>query len=392
MDAFYASVETLDDPSLKGKTVIVGGGQNRGVVSAASYEARKYGVHSAMPIMTAKKLCPHGIFLPVRMSRYKEISQRVFAIFLRFTPLVEPISLDEAFLDITASKHLSGSAEEIAGQIKKLVFAETGLTISAGVATCKLIAKIASDFQKPDGLTVVEPGKEQAFLAPLPISKLWGVGKATQKNLALLGVYTIGDLAKLPPDLMHKKFGKHGIHLYQCALGLDDREVTPEHDIKSVGHEETFTNDLTALEDIYRELLTLAVKVGRRIRRYELTGKTITLKVKYQDFTQITRSLTLAKATSDNQQIFKYAKELMKKTRAGAKPIRLLGISLSNLENIGTPEQIGLFSGKKEKEKRTRLHKAVDTIVDKFGPDRLVPAALIKSPDKGDKDDEENHL
>jgi DNA polymerase-4 len=209
MDAFYASVEQLDNPELKGKPVIVGGSSMRGVVSAASYEARKYKIHSAMPIAQALRLCPHGIFLPVRMKRYKEISNKIFSIFQQYTPLVEPLSLDEAFLDVTSSGKLFGTAENIATHIRKQVFEEIGLTISAGVATSKLIAKIASDIKKPDGLTIVPAGSEAEFLAPLPIKRLWGVGKKTQKTLALLGVHTIGDIAGLSLKLLEQKFGKH---------------------------------------------------------------------------------------------------------------------------------------------------------------------------------------
>src|SRR5210317_961733 len=207
MDAFYASVEELDNPELKGKPVIVGGSSMRGVVSAASYEARKYKIHSAMPIVQAKRLCPHGVFLPVRMKRYREISNKVFSIFHKYTPLVEPLSLDEAFLDVTSSGRLFGTAEEIAGQIRKQVYAEIGLTISAGVATSKLVAKIASDINKPDGLTIVPAGSEAEFLAPLPIKRLWGVGKKTQETLVLLGVHTIGDIASFPEKLLAQKFG-----------------------------------------------------------------------------------------------------------------------------------------------------------------------------------------
>ena len=247
MDAFYASVEQLDNPELKGKPVIVGGRSMRGVVSAASYEARKYKIHSAMPVAQAKKLCPHGVFLPVRMKRYKEISNRVFSIFQKYTPLVEPLSLDEAFLDVTASSKLFGTAENIAEQIRKQVFKEIGLTISAGVASSKLVAKIASDIDKPDGLTIVPAGYETEFLAPLPIKRLWGVGKKTQEALTLLGVHTIGDIAGISLDLLEQKFGKHGKSLHYAAQGLDNRDVETEHETKSVGHEFTFDADLVEI-------------------------------------------------------------------------------------------------------------------------------------------------
>jgi len=245
MDAFYASVEILDNPALRGQPVVVGGDCNRGVVCAASYEARKFGVHSALPMLTAKKLCPHGVFLPVRMARYQEISRRIMEIFQRFTPQVEPLSLDEAFLDVTASQRLMGSAEEIAGQIRALVRDTTGLTVSAGVGTSKLVAKIASDLNKPDGLTIVPPGEEEVFLAPLPIGRLWGVGKTTREALALIGVQTVGDLRRIPPAILTAKFGKAGRMLHESARGIDLRPVEPRQEAKSIGHEETFADPST---------------------------------------------------------------------------------------------------------------------------------------------------
>ena len=237
MDAFYAAVEILDNPDLKGKPVIVGGSKKRGVVSSACYEARRFGIHSAQPVSTAVRLCPHGVFLPVRMWRYKEFSRQIFALFYRFTPLVEPLSLDEAFLDVTGSTRLFGPPEAIARKIKQQVVKKTGLTVSAGVAPSKFVAKIASDMQKPDGLTVVPEGQVKEFLEPLPIEKLWGVGRATRKILSHLGVGTIGSLADLPVELLARKLGKQGIHLYSLARGLDDREVEPERGVKSIGHE-----------------------------------------------------------------------------------------------------------------------------------------------------------
>ncbi|RPH86328.1 MAG: DNA polymerase IV, partial [Desulfobacteraceae bacterium] len=248
MDAFYASVEVLDDPSLKGKPVIVGGDFRRGVVSAASYEARAFGVHSAQPIATARRLCPQGVFLPVRMVRYQEISKKIFSLFSFFTPLVEPLSIDEAFLDITASVRLFGPPEEMARKIKASIRENTGLSLSAGVAPNKFLAKIASALHKPDGLTVVPPEGIRAFLDPLPIGRLWGVGEATRKDLARFNVNTIGDLSRLPLALLEKKFGEHGRRLSELARGIDDREVQTDHEIKSVGQEETFDADLLELE------------------------------------------------------------------------------------------------------------------------------------------------
>ena len=378
MDAFYASVEELDNPELKGKPVIVGGSSMRGVVSAASYEARKYKIHSAMPIAQAKRLCPHGVFLPVRMKRYKEISNKVFSIFQKYTPLVEPLSLDEAFLDVTSSRKLFGTAEDIARQIRKQIFKEIGLTISAGVAASKLVAKIASDFNKPDGLTIVPAGSEAEFLAPLPIKRLWGVGKKTQETLGLLGVHTIGDIAGLSLDLLEQKFGKHGKHLHLSALGLDERDVETEHETKSVGHEFTFDADLTEIEAIRRELLELSGMVAKRLRHYQLKGKTITLKVKYHDFRQVTRSSTINEHTADSKRIYQKVLQLLKKTDAGKQPARLLGISVSGLKLDGGSNQQLLFPEMQTSKKREEINKALDAIQEKYGSTAILPGRLLK--------------
>jgi DNA polymerase-4 len=378
MDAFYASVEELDNPELKGKPVIVGGSSMRGVVSAASYEARKYKIHSAMPIAQAKRLCPHGVFLPVRMKRYKEISNKVFSIFQKYTPLVEPLSLDEAFLDVTSSRKLFGTAEDIARQIRKQVFEEIGLTISAGVASSKLVAKIASDIDKPDGLTIVYDGGEAEFLAPLPIKRLWGVGKKTQETLVLLGVHTIGDIAGLSLKLLEQKFGKHGKHLHLSALGLDERDVETEHETKSVGHEFTFDADLTEIEAIRRELLELSGMVAKRLRHYQLKGKTITLKVKYHDFRQVTRSSTINEHTADSKRIYQEVLQLLKKTDAGKQPARLLGISVSGLKLDGGSNQQLLFPEMQTSKKREEINKALDAIQKKYGSTAILPGRLIK--------------
>jgi DNA polymerase-4 len=377
MDAFYASVEQLDNPELKGKPVIVGGSSRRGVVSAASYEARKFKIHSAMPIAQAMDLCPHGVFLPVRMKRYRQISDRIFAIYQRFTPLVEPLSLDEAFLDVTGSNKLFGSAEDIAAQIKKLVFQETGLKVSAGVASSKLVAKIASDLNKPDGLTIVPPGQEEIFLAPLPIKRLWGVGRKTQGELNLLGVRTIGDIVNIPPDLLEKKFGKHGKSLYYKARGIDARDVDTISERKSVGHEYTFDTDLVDEKIINKELLDLADQVAKRLRRKELHGRTITLKVKYHDFQQITRSKTIGNETSDSKKIIHEVLRLLQKTAVGNKPVRLLGISVANLKPIDGAMQPSLFKEEGGTQKRQKVNKAVDAINEKFGATAILPGTLL---------------
>jgi DNA polymerase-4 len=377
MDAFYASVEQLDNPDLKGKPVIVGGSSIRGVVSAASYEARKYKIHSAMPIAQALRLCPRGIFLPVRMKRYSEISKKVFSIFQKYTPLVEPLSLDEAFLDVTSSGKLFGTADDIARQIRKQVFAEIGLTISAGVATSKLVAKIASDIKKPDGLTIVPAGGEAEFLASLSIKRLWGVGRKTQKRLALLGIRTIGDIAALSPELLEQKFGKHGRSLYHASLGMDERDIETERETKSVGHEFTFDSDLIETRTIQRELLQLSVMVAGRLRRKHLLGKTITLKVKYHDFKQITRSSTIDEYIADSKRIYKEVLQLQRKTEVGKKPVRLLGISVSGLQQENDSEQQFLFPEMQAGRKRKEINKALDAIQEKFGSTAILPGRLL---------------
>jgi len=377
MDAFYPSVEMSDNPVLKGKPVIVGGSKERGVVSSASYEARRFGIHSAQPIAKARRLCPDGIFLPVRMSRYQEVSKQVFEIFHRFTPLVEPVSIDEAFLDVTGSLRLFGQPENIAKKIKKIILAETGLTISAGIAPSKFVAKIASDIDKPDGLTVVHPEGVRDFLDPLPVKKMWGVGKKTKLLLSRLNIHTFRDLRKTSVKVLEEKFGKHGVKIHLLAMGIDERDVMPEHDMKSIGHEQTFLQDITSLDVAQKELLALANKVARRMRHKGLTGKTITLKVKYFDFVQITRSTTLSKFTDDGLEIYLAVCGLLTKTGVTKKPIRLLGISLSQLSFLGIGTQLSLFDQNPSSQKRQRLNTVLDSLYEKFGDKSVVPGTLL---------------
>jgi len=378
MDAFYPSVEVLDNPALKGKPVIVGGSKERGVVSSASYEARKFGIHSAQPIAKAKRLCPGGIFLSVRMSRYQEISKQIFEIYHRFTPLVEPLSIDEAFLDVTGSIRLFGQSENIAKKIKQIILIKTGLTVSAGVAHSKFVAKIASDIDKPDGLTVVPPNGVRDFLDPLPIKKMWGVGKVTQLALSRLNIHTFRDLRETPVKVLEKKFGKHGVKIHLLAMGVDERDVIPEHDVKSIGHEQTFLQDIISLDAAQKELLALADKVARRMRHKGLNGKTVTLKVKYFDFVQITRSTTLPESINDGLEIYSAACRLLEKTEVTKKPIRLLGISLSQLSFLGIGTQLPLFDQDRSSQKRQRLHTVLDSLSEKFGDESVILGTLLK--------------
>jgi len=376
MDAFYPAVEVLDNPSLKGRPVIVGGSRQRGVVSSASYEARRYGVHSAQSMARAVRLCPHAVFLPVRMSRYQEVSKQVFDIFCCFTPLVEPLSIDEAFLDVTGSVRLFGGPRDIACRIKEAVFRGTGLTVSAGIAPSKFVAKIASDMDKPDGLTEVPAGRVREFLDPLPVSKMWGVGKVTEEGLAGLGVRTFRELRRMPVEVLERRFGKSGRKMHELARGIDDREVVPEHGVKSVGHEETFSEDITEEGVAKKELLALANKVARRIRRDRLRGRTVTLKVKYADFVLVTRAVTLPEPTDDASVIYSSVCKVLSKTEVGRRPVRLLGFSLSHLvsEEGG---QLSLFD-KAAVTKRKELVSALDRICEKFGDDAIGPGTLVK--------------
>ena len=377
MDAFYPSVEVLDNPALKGKPVIVGGSRERGVVASASYEARKFGVHSAQPMATAMRLCPHGIFLPVRMARYREVSKQVFEIFYRFTPLVEPLSIDEAFLDVTGSTRLFGQPEDIARKIKKVVLEETGLTVSAGVAPSKFVAKIASDMDKPDGLTIVPPDRVREFLNPLPIKKMWGVGKVTHHALMRLNVRTFKELSQVPLKVLEKEFGKHGLKLHQLSMGIDDREVIPYHDVKSMGHEETFPQDILDMDTAKKELLYLANKVAHRMRKKEVAGRTVTLKVKYSDFRQITRSKTLSKSTDDGFEIYSIVCQLLEKTAVGKRPVRLLGISLSQLSFLAARRQLPLFDQDMDSVRRKNLNMALDSLYEKYGEENVRPGVLF---------------
>ena len=312
MDAFYAAVEQRDRPELRGKPVVIGadprGGRGRGVVSTASYEARRFGVGSAMPISKAYRLCPTGVYLPPDMEKYAAVSKEVMAILRRFTTAVEPISIDEAFLDVTRSRRAFGDGETIARALKGAIRNETELTASVGVASSKLVAKVASDIRKPDGLVVVPPGTEAAFLAPLPVRRLWGVGPKMEEELAKLGVATIGDLARLPAERLEHRFATHGHDLLKLARGEDDREVFEESsEAKSMGAEHTFDEDTADLTRLRATLRDLADTVTRRLRAHDLEGRTITLKYRDETFRTVTRASTLDQPTSESNAIFDLA-------------------------------------------------------------------------------------
>jgi len=367
MDAFYASVEERDRPELVGQPVIVGGTpEGRGVVAAANYVARKFGVHSAMPAVTAKRLCPRGVFLRPRMEYYAEISDQIRAIFHTFTPLVEPLSLDEAFLDVSGSERLFGSAESIGRAIKLEIRERLGLVASVGLAPNKFLAKIASDLNKPDGFVVVEPERVQEFLDPLPVGRLWGVGKVTGGVLDKLGIHTIRQLRQVPVDVLRQRFGSSGDHLGELAQGVDDRPVVPEQEAKSISHETTFSRDLEDPEVMRAWLLELSEQVGCRLRRHRLKGRTVHLKVRFEDFHTITRAQTLPQPTSVTQEIWQSA-ALMFADRLPARRlhVRLLGVGMSGFDHPGMV-QLSLFS-EAEHERQTRLDQVADRIKEKFG-------------------------
>ena len=376
LDAFFAAVEQRDRPELRGLPVIVGGGgpNQRGVVSAASYEARKFGVHSAMPLRTAGRLCPQGVFLPVDGRRYQQASREVMAILRRFTPQVQPISIDEAFLDVTASRALFGDGEQIAHAIKRTIHDEVGLTASVGVAATKLVAKIGSDLRKPDGLVVVPPGEEAAFLAPLAIARLWGVGEKTALALRDYGVVTIGDLAALPPDVLVRRFGKHGASLVERARGVDADPVAAGEPAKSIGHEHTFDVDTADREVIERTLLGMADGVAWRLRMSGLTAVTVTLKLRDSSFTTITRQTGLANPADLTEPIYDAALGLLRKELHGQR-IRLVGVTVSNFRDR---EQLALFAAADDP-KRHQAAEALDRIRRKYGERAVTRARLVRA-------------
>jgi DNA polymerase-4 len=376
MDAFYASVEQRDNPSLKGKPVIVGGSpKSRSVVSAASYEARKFGVHSSMPIGEAKRRCPKAVFLPVNMAKYERVSQEIREIFLTYTPIVEPLSLDEAFLDVTGSTTLFGPAPKIAHLIKDRIFKELHLTASVGLATNKFLAKIASDLQKPDGFVIVPPDKIQAFLDPLPVERIWGVGKVTAVQLSNLGIRTIKDLRSLEEKTLTKIFGALGKQLFYLARGIDQRPVETSKPVKSLGREKTFYTDMGDLEAIKTELLKLALDVGYRLRSQKYLAQTITLKTRTNNFITKSRSQTLKIATDSDDLIYREACYLLTEHPL-KQPLRLIGITLSNLvKKEEAIQQLSLFST--EQEGREELIRIIDTLNEKYGSNSITRARLL---------------
>src|SRR5438270_5821579 len=372
MDAFYASVEQRDDPRLRGKAVAVGGASRRGVVCAASYEARPFGVRSAMPMARALRLCPQLIVVPPDFAKYSAVSDQIFEIFHSFTPEVEGLSLDEAFLDVTRSQALLGTPRAQAEAIKARIRERTQLTASVGIAEVKFAAKIASELSKPDGLLEVPRGQVREFLAPLPAARLWGVGPRTDEQLKRLGLRRIGDVARADPAFLEAQLGSNGRWLHDLANGIDPRSVEPDLQAKSVGAEETFEEDLQG-EHLLPFIHGQALRVAARLRRAGLRARSVHLKIKFADFRIATRQETLAEPTEDGGEIYAVAQRLLAKV--DARPLRLTGVHAGDL---GARPQLGLFDeSQPAARKRARLNASLDRIADRFGPGAVIPADLL---------------
>lgn len=377
MDAFFASVEQLDHPELRGRPVMVGGLDGRGVVAAASYEARRFGVHSAMPVFEARRKCPSGIFVKPRRHRYQEMSRNIMAILGDFTPLVEPVSIDEAFLDVGGSGSLFGPPREIGMKIKERIRIETGLTCSVGVAPVKFLAKIASDMRKPDGLTVVGMDDMDAFIQTLPVEKISGVGPRTAAILEKMGISTLGDVRAVARDLLVARLGKYGHRLFELARGVDRSRVVVERPVKSVSEEETLSEDVTDPEILRNILLRQSADVGRRLRREGSKARTVAIKIKYSDFQQQTRQKKLSPPTFASETIFAAAAALLSDFPL-KKPVRLIGVGVSDLVAPGNPVQMDLFNDPESRktQKWEKVDGAVDAISQKFGKDAVKKAGV----------------
>ncbi|CAB4737983.1 unannotated protein [freshwater metagenome] len=376
MDAFFASVEERDNPALKGKAVVVGSGV-RGVVSAANYEARKFGIHAAMPVGRAKRLAPHAIFVPPNMARYSEVSSHIMEIFRSVTPLVEPLSLDEAFLDVTGSKRLLGDARKIAKQIRATVEANEGITCSVGIASTKFIAKLASGRCKPNGMLEIAPDRVLEFLHPLPVNAIWGVGPKTNEELQKLGLRTVADIANTPRQTLIRALGEAaGASLYELSWGRDYRDVEPAEVDKSISAAETFDTDIEDQEIILREFLRLTEKATYRMREKDFSARTISIKVRFADFKTITRSKTVPLPISATHEVFDVVKNLFLALKLDRARLRLVGVSLDGLED-GVDGNEQLILGEREKGWR-QATAAIDKASARFGQGSVRPARLLE--------------
>ena len=384
MDAFFAAVEEREDPSLRGKPVVIGAdpkdGTGRGVVATANYEARKFGVGSAMPIGEAWRRCPHAVFLPPRGRLYGEVSRAIFEIFGRFTELVEGLSVDEAFLDVTASRRLFGDGPTIARAIKDEIRATESLTASVGVAASKYVAKVASDLEKPDGLVVVESGSEAEFLAPLAIKRLWGAGPKAQQALRGLGCRTIGDVAGLDPAVLVRKFGEaSGLHFHRLSHGLDDRLVRPGRERKSLGKERTYDQDVSDRAVVERTLLGLCEGVAASLRRKDLAGTTVTVKLRFEGFETLTRRRTLGAPVDTVETLWPAARELFRRADRPKRKVRLVGVTVSGFG--AAPAQLGLFEPEGP-DIDHRVAEVVDRLSERYGRGTVTRAALLEEKRK----------
>ena len=368
MDAFFAAIEQRDNPEIRNKPVIIGAdpkrGKGRGVVSTCSYEARHYGIHSAMPISVAYKRCPHAVFLPIDALKYKRTSKKIFEILYAFTPDIEPVSIDEAFFDITSTYRFYKTPINICMEIKKRIKQYLRLSASVGIASNKMVAKIASDFCKPDGLLEIKREDLLNFLQPLPVEKLWGVGPKTQKILNEMRVKTVKDLSRISREFLFRRFGEHGWHLFSLAHGIDLRELQVLNEVKSISHEYTFDRDTSDKVQINRTIMRLSEKVSHRLRKTDLKGKTVSLKIRFQGFKTCTKAHTFIQKTNFTDVIYKKAKELFDGLYKSGMKIRLIGIKMSNFSNPYVQESLFIDNSNHRKES---VYKAIDVIKNNFG-------------------------
>jgi DNA polymerase-4 len=385
MDAFYASIEQRDHPELKGQPVVVGGGKTgRGVVSAASYEARQYGIHSAMPGRRAAELCPHAVFVRGRLSHYAEVGRQVREIFCRFTPIIQPLSLDEAFLDVTGTERLHGDAETIGHAIKDAIQEELLLTASVGIAPRKFVAKIASDLEKPNGFVVVGEDELLSFLDPLPVERLWGVGKVGRDRLHRLGLKRIRDIRCYDQELLVLKLGEWGNHLWKLANGIDPRPVVPDRSAKQISHERTFSDDQTDEQLLHAVVCFLCEQTAMRLRRSRRKTKTVILKYRREDFHTFTKSKTLDRPTEGTGEIIEVASELLDAMRREEpRPVRLLGVSLGSLVPSDTPTQQSLFDVQDQKQAERKVDEVVDQLAKRLGNESIYRAASHRWRNRG---------
>lgn len=389
LDAFFASVEQRDNPAYRGKPLIVGGisggkgNSNRGVVCAASYEARKYGVHAGMPIWEARQKCPRGIFIPSQMNKYSEASKKFFQICSTYTPLIEPLSIDELFLDVSGCESLFGSSEIIGRKIKKRVHQELGIKVSVGIAENKFLAKIATNLGKPDGFYIIPSKDIQKILYPLPVSSLWGIGKKTEELLKKSGIYLVEQLARMPDSILENLLGKNGEKMKLLAQGIDESPVTPPSKAKSIGKETTFGTNITEKAVLVKELLKISQMVGYTARKKGYKGRTITLKIRFHNFITLNKSMTLENSTNIDDLIFKTVVRLLDKINIKKGGVRLLGIKLSNLTSGNERKQLKFLRDEEDKkdDKLEQLTQSLDKIREKFGTKAVTRASLLSKGD-----------